>query len=95
MVPTKTKTEKIKIKIKIGCLPLGSCFQTFHSSSSKLSTLQALSALNPNAQLVGDGVIARRVWGRWVGRMREVDGLVGGREVDGLVGGRVLGWLEA
>ncbi len=50
MVPTKTKTKsKTKSKKKIGCLPLSSCFQTLYSSSSKLSTLQALSSINPNA----------------------------------------------
>jgi hypothetical protein len=43
MAPTKIKTKilKNKIKSKIECLPLSSCFQTFRSSSSKLSTLQA------------------------------------------------------
>jgi hypothetical protein len=60
MAPIKKKKEKMKIR----CLPLSSCFQTFHSSSSKLFTLQALSSLNPNAQPVGDGVTARGVWGR-------------------------------
>jgi hypothetical protein len=44
-----THRNEKKLKIKIRCLPLNSCFQTFCSSSSKLSTLQALSSLNPNA----------------------------------------------
>jgi len=57
MAPTKKK-----IKIKIGCLSLNLCFQTLHSSSSKLNTLQALSSLNPNAQLASDGVTAKGVW---------------------------------
>jgi hypothetical protein len=69
MVPTKTKTKtkkkksKFKNKNKIGCLPLSLCFQSLCSSSSKFSTLQALSSLNPNTQLVGNGVIARGMWG--------------------------------
>jgi len=37
--------------------------------------------LNPNVQPTGDGVIAKGVWGRWVSRMREIDGLVRGRVV--------------
>ncbi len=78
--PPKPK-PKPKEKRKIGCLPLSSCFQTFHSLSSKLSTLQILSSLNPNVQLVGDGVITGGIWGRWVGRLREVDGLVERRVV--------------
>jgi hypothetical protein len=100
MAPTKTKTKKKK---KIGCLPLSSCFQALHSSSS----------LNPNAKLAGDGVIARGVWEGWVGRTKEVnpnaqlasDGVIARgvweawvgrtREVDGLIGGRVVGRLEA
>jgi hypothetical protein len=73
-------------KNKIKCLPLSSCFQTLHSSTSKLFTLQALSSLNPNVQPASDGVIARGVWEGWVGRKKEVDGLVGGR---------VVGRLEA
>jgi hypothetical protein len=60
--PPKPK-QKRKRKKKIGCLPLSSCFQTLCSSSSKLSTLQALSSLNPNIQLAGDGVTIRGVWG--------------------------------
>jgi hypothetical protein len=80
MAPTKTKTKR-KRKKKIGCLPLNWCVQTLHSSTSKLSTLQALSSLNPNVQLVGDGMITRGVSGGWVSRMREVDGLVRGRVV--------------
>jgi hypothetical protein len=77
----KINKTKNKNKNKIGCLPLNSCFQTLHSSSSKLSTLQALSSLNPNVQPTNDGVIARGVWGGWVNKMREVDGLVRGRVV--------------
>ncbi len=40
----------------------------FYSLSSKLSTLQASSSLNPNAQLAGDEMTIKRMWGRWVGR---------------------------
>jgi len=91
MAPTKTKTKRKKKKEKkIGCLLLSLCFQTLHSSSSKLSTFQALSSLNPNAQLAGDGMTTKGVWGRWVGRMREVDGLAGGR----VVGFRFVGELH-
>jgi hypothetical protein len=37
--------------------------------------------VNPSIQLTGDGVIAQGVWGGWVSRMKEVDGLVRGRAV--------------
>jgi hypothetical protein len=47
----------------------------------KLQALHSSSSLNPNIQPVGERVIARGVWGGWVNRMREVDGLVGGRVV--------------
>jgi len=47
---------------------------------------QAPSCLNPNVQPVGDGVTTTGVWEGWVGRRREVDGLIGGR---------VVGRLEA
>jgi hypothetical protein len=80
MATTKTKIENKKEK-KIGCLFLSLCFQTLSSSSSKLSTFQALSFLNPNAQLANDRVTPRGVWGGCVGRMKEVDGLVGRRLV--------------
>jgi len=77
----QNQNKKKTKKIKIGCLLLSSCFQTLRCSSSKLSILQALSSLNPNVKPFGDGVIAKGVWGVWVSRMKEVDGLVGGRVV--------------
>jgi hypothetical protein len=56
--PKKKKKEKRK-----GCVPLSSCFQTLCSSSSKFSTFQTLSFLNPNAKPTSDGVIIRGMWG--------------------------------
>jgi hypothetical protein len=75
--PPKPKQKKIKNKNRVLTLKL--VLPNF--SFLKLSTFQALSTLNPNTQLAGDGVTTRGVWEGWVGRMRGVDGLVGGRVV--------------
>ncbi len=47
--------------------------QALNSSTSKLP--------NPNAQHTSNGVTTTEVWERWVDRMREIDGLVGGKAV--------------